>query len=74
MKNYHFEAHAGHGAEVRPGGEDIYCFMTSPIPEGVKSIDDEFYKAMIHQTLEVAKEVVRKTGNDIILSLEIKVR
>lgn len=60
-----------------PEGEsddNIYRFIDSPIPKGVKSVDDPLYSLLSKSVLKIATKVVKKTGKDITLKLSVEKR
>ncbi len=60
-----------------PGGEsddDIFRYVSSPLPAWVKSVDEPFYRIITTTLLQAAKEMVQETGQDITFKLTYSVR
>lgn len=67
--NYEIRVEAGHGGE---SSDNIYGYISSPIPKGVKSVDDPFYKLLSKLALDSATEIVSATSKKINLTFLIE--
>lgn len=67
---YMTEVRAGLGGE----NSDVYCYVTSPVPNWAKSVDDPKYRALTQPALEAAKTIVREIHRDITLKLLVDER
>ena len=66
--NYKISVRAG------PDGEnsDVYRYVNSAIPEGIKSVDDSIYKILTKSLLDTAIEIVRANNKDINLTFLVE--
>ena len=59
--------------EIRagPGGEssDVYSWISSPVPDWAKTIDEPTYRLYTISAIEAAQKIVREIGKDITLKL-----
>ena len=59
-----------------PSGEsddNIFRYVSSPLPDWVKSVDDPYYSRISQTALKVAKEIVEATGKNITLRYSVNI-
>jgi len=60
------------GPESETLGEP-FRYVTSPIPEWVKNVDEEPYSTAVQTALSGAAEMVRNTGKTLTVTLGVKI-
>lgn len=68
--NYHITVRAGTESET-PG--EPFRYISSGVPDGVKSVDEKPYSDFARMALEAAKSAVLRTNKNLTLTLDVTV-